>query len=175
MNTTIKYLRKVPIWKLILGIAGLAVGLFGVLSFNLFSLVPLLFGLMFLKTEGSEIDLHAKKYRKVNAVLGLKTGKWEALPNPEYISVFSTTEDTTIRALSAETTNSSPIIILNLFYNGNHKIEIFKTQNKAEAFNTASHIAQALLTDILDATTPGDFKWIDKNAYLETGNIVHID
>ena len=176
MDTIISYTRKVPIWKLIAGIAAILVGLYGlVVNIDFLMLVPILFGLMLLKTDGSEIDLKSKTYRKTVSFLGIRFGSWQALKNLEYISVFNTTEDITLRALSAETTNSFPIIVLNLFYERNKKITVYKTEQITDAFKVASHIADALIIDLLDATEKGDYKWVDKDILREKGELVYID
>ena len=172
MDAIIKYTRKVPIWKTIIGFGAIAVGLLGLISLVYFALVPLLFGFMLLKTDGSEIDLESKTYRKTDSLLGFTIGKWQTLQNPEYISVFNTTEDITVRVLTAETTNSFPIIVLNIFYERNKKITIYKTENIKDAFDVASHIADALAIDLLDATVKNDYKWVDKDALREKGEII---
>nr|WP_321247555.1 hypothetical protein [uncultured Psychroserpens sp.] len=175
MDAIIKYTRKVPIWKTIIGFGAIAVGLLGLISLVYFALVPLLFGFMLLKTDGSEIDLESKTYRKTDSLLGFTIGKWQTLQNPEYISVFNTTEDITVRVLTAETTNSFPIIVLNIFYERNKKITIYKTENIKDAFDVASHIADALAIDLLDATVKNDYKWVDKDALREKGEIIYTD
>jgi hypothetical protein len=128
-----------------------------------------------LRAEGSQIDLESKTYRSTISFLGIKVGKWKPLPKVEYISVFATNENITVRALSAETTNTFPVIHLNLFYDNNKKINIYGTKNIKDAFNVASHIADALLIDLLDATEKGDFKWVDKDKLRDEGIIVHTD
>nr|WP_321232643.1 hypothetical protein [uncultured Psychroserpens sp.] len=175
MDAIIKYTRKVPFWKLIAGIAAILVGLYGLFYLEFLMLVPILFGLLLLKTEGSEINLQSNTYRKTTSFLGITFGAWRNLNNPEYISIFNTTEDITLRALTAETTNSFPIIVLNIFYEKNKKITVYKTKNIKDAFDVASHIADALLIDLLDATEKGDYKWIDKDHLREKGEIVYID
>ena len=175
MDAIIKYTRKVPIWKTIIGFGAIAVGLLGLISLVYFALVPLLFGFMLLKTDGSEIDLESKTYRKTDSLLGFTIGKWQTLQNLEYISVFNTTEDITVRVLTAETTNSFPIIVLNIFYERNKKITIYKTENIKDAFDVASHIADALAIDLLDATVKNDYKWVDKDALREKGEIIYTD
>ncbi|MEM5563579.1 hypothetical protein WNY78_00615 [Psychroserpens sp. AS72] len=175
MDAIIRYTRKVPIWKTILGFAAIGVGLLGLISLVYLALVPLLFGFMMLKTNGSEIDLESKTYRETDSILGVSIGKWQTLHNPEYISVFNTTEDITVRALTAETTNSFPIIVLNIFYERNKKITVYKTEDIKDAFDVASHIADALAIDLLDATVKNDYKWVDTDILREKGDIVYTD
>tara|TARA_R110000751_G_scaffold255462_6_gene354989 strand:- start:534 stop:1061 length:528 start_codon:yes stop_codon:yes gene_type:complete len=175
MDGIIRYSRKVPLWKIILGLAAIFVGLLGLASLVYFAVVPLVFGFMMLKTDGSEIDLESKTYRKTGSILGYSIGKWQSLENPEYVSVFNTTENITVRVITAETTNSFPIIVVNIFYDRNKKITVHKTEDIENAFNAASHIADALSIDLLDATVKNDYKWVDKIAFRETGNIIYTD
>ncbi|MFT4781812.1 MAG: hypothetical protein ACJAUV_001921 [Flavobacteriales bacterium] len=175
MDAIIRYTRKVPVWKTIIGFAAILIGLLGLISLIYLALVPLLFGFMMLKTDGSEIDLESKTYRKTDSLLGFSIGKWQTLQNPEYISVFNTTENITVRVVTAETTNSFPVIVLNLFYERNKKITVYKTEKLKDAFDVASHIADALGIDLLDATVKNDYKWVDKDALREKGEIVYTD
>tara|TARA_B100000809_G_scaffold259672_1_gene305141 strand:+ start:485 stop:1078 length:594 start_codon:yes stop_codon:yes gene_type:complete len=175
MNAIITYNRKVPTWKTILGFVALLIGLLGLISLIYLALVPLLFGFMMLKTDGSEMDLESKTYRKTDSLLGFTIGKWQTLQNPEYISVFNTTEDITVRAVTAETTNSFPILVLNIFYERNKKITIYKTEDIKDAYDVASHIADALAIDLLDATVKNDYKWVDKDRLREKGEIIYTD
>jgi len=175
MNKIITYSRHVPVWRKIIGIILILIGIIELAFLNFLGLVPLTFAFLLLRTEGSEINLESKTYRITNSILGLKIGKWMALPEIEYVSVFATTENITVRALSAETTNSFPIVIINLFYDTNKKIEVYKSNDKQDAFNTALHFADALEIDMLDATITGDFKWMDKDAYREKGEFVYSD
>lgn len=97
------------------------------------------------------------------------------MDNPAYISVFNTTENITVRVVTAETTNSRPIIKLNLFFDNNRQVTIYNTEDVRHAFDVASHIADALMIDLLDATEKGNFKWVDKVQYRTNGEILHVD
>jgi hypothetical protein len=175
MDAIIKYKKNVPLWKTILGVGALIIGALGLLSLILFAVVPIVLGLMLLKTEGSEINLESKTFRITNSILGITHGNWQVLQNPEYISVFNTTESITVRAVSAETTNSSAIILLNIFYNTNQKVTVYSTTDIKEAFDVASHFADALDINLLDATTKNDYKWVDKIVFRENGELIYID
>lgn len=176
MDAVIKYTRQVPTYKIIIGIGLLVASIYGILFVSVLNGVILwIMSFLLLKTDGSEIDLESKKYRKTQSYLGLKVGSWKALPNLEYISVFPTTENITVRALSAETTNSKDIILLNIFYNQNEKFTAYATTNMIDAFDVASHIADALMIDLLDARIKGDYKWVDKDVFRDKGEIEFID
>lgn len=176
MDAIIKYTRKVPTYKIIIGLGLLLAGIYGILYVSILNGIILwIMSFLLLKTSGSEIDLESKKYRKTQSYLGLKIGNWKPLPNLEYISIFPTTENITVRALSAETTNSRAIILLNIFYNKNKKFTAYATTNIKDAFDVASHIADALMIDLLDASTKGDYKWVNKEVLREKGKIEYID
>lgn len=102
--------------------------------------------------DGSEINLSVKQYRTIKSVFGITIGNWKPLPEFEYVSVFRTKENQTVRVVTAEATSSSEIILLNLFYNRNKHITFYKTDNKEDAFKVAEHFKLALDIDILDAT-----------------------
>ena len=171
MNTIIRYTRKIPIWKYALGLAAIAVSILGIFSLNIYGLVPLVFGFMMLKTEGSEIDLTSKQYRMVTSIMGVTLGSWESLQKAEYISVFSTSETITWRYITAETTNAFPIIDLNIFFENNKKVTVYKTKTLKDAYDVALHIADTLDIDILDATEANNYKWVDKEILRKKGEI----
>jgi len=161
MNTTknIVFKRKSPITKTIFGIFIFAVGFISVLAGGFYGFIVCGVSIFFLYKDGSEIDLEIQKYRTFIEVLGFRFGKWDDLPEIEYVSVFSTTESVAVRALSAEAIVKNDIIVLNLFYNGNHRIKAYSTTDKEDAFKIAKQIADILKIDILDATE-AESKWI---------------
>ncbi|WP_412559720.1 hypothetical protein [Winogradskyella sp. MIT101101] len=157
MKNKITYKRPVPIMKFIFGAAFFILGI---------SWLPHIFGFVicglsffFVHTTGIEIDLENRKYRKTVSFFSLAFGKWQELPNIDYVSVFKTSETTTVRALSAEANVNNEVIKLNLFYNTNQKIEAYNTQSEKDAFEKAKQIATILKIDILDATER-ESKWL---------------
>ncbi len=176
MKAIISYTRKIPTAKMILGILLLILSMYGLIAISAFNgLFILVLAFILLRSDGSEIDLESKRYRKITLLLGIKIGKWKDLPVVDYLSVFSTNENITVRALSAETTNTFPVIYLNLFYDNNKKITLYETKDRDDAFETASNITDALSIDLLDATEKGNFKWVDKDKLRDEGIIVHTD
>lgn len=152
MNT-ITYLKDIPIIKKIFGI------LLGIAGIYIFLTTNILFGLIFLAiginlnlADGSQINLENKTFRKVKSIFGIHLGKWKPCPDFEYISVFRTKENQTVNVVSATTTFTTEVILINLFYNRNKHITFYKTHDKADAFKVAKHFKLALDIDILDAT-----------------------
>lgn len=95
-----------------------------------FGLVALLTGIKLIITEGSEINLEIKTYRTIKSIFGIHLGKWKPCPKFEYISVFKTKEIIKRAIPTNSTTYTNDIILLNLFYEGNKKITIYKTYNQ---------------------------------------------
>lgn len=144
--------RKLPVFKIILGSAALAAGLFALVSLNFRGFIIIGMGVFLLLVEGSEFDFETNKYRQIKSILGFSIGTWKPIPKIDYISVFKTNEKTTLRQTSAEANVVKEVIKLNLFYNKNKKIEAYNTYNKEDGFEKAEQIAALLNTRILDAT-----------------------
>lgn len=161
MDSIISYTREIPIFKRILSITLMLVGLYIFMFENIFvGIMMFVIGLNLFVTEGSEINLSAKTYRKVKSILGAKFGKWEPIPQFEYVSVFKTREGTEVSSMGATIgTFKNEVIFLNLFYKNNRHFTCFKTEDRSEAFQVAEHLKMALNIDILDATGP-EKKWL---------------
>jgi len=159
MNNII-YLKESPFIKKFFGfaltLAGLAIFIF---SNFVFGSVFAFIGLNILSTEGAEINFIDKKYRTIKSVLGIHFGTWKPCPEFEYVSVFRTKENQTIRVITAEATLQSDVIVLNLFYNTNKHITFYKTDNVADAFKVADHFKLVFDIAILDATRE-ESKWL---------------
>jgi len=175
MNSTIKYIKKVPGWKTILGILIAVLSLYFFFSGDYKGIVPIAFSLLLLQTNGTEINLENKTYRKIYSILGMNFGKWTSLPETEYVSVFATTESTKVWASSATANITDDIYMINIFYDTNKKIEVCNAYSHIEAFNIGAHIAYTLSIDLLDATETKNFKWMNRDVYLETGEFIYED
>lgn len=159
MNT-ISYLKEISFFKKTLGWFLILMGLLMFLDFNIiFGAIFTVIGSNLLSTEGTEINLENKTYRSVKSIFGKKFGKWEKCPEFEYVSVFKTNENQTVRVITAETKFQTEIIYVNLFYNKNKHLTFYKTQDKNEAFKVAKKIKSIFNIDILDATK-NEKKWL---------------
>jgi len=175
MKTTLKYVKKVPIWKTILGIAIAILTLYLVLIGGISAIVPIAFSILLLQTNGTEINLETKTYRKIYSILGLNFGTWQALPEAEYVSIFATTETTKVWASAATMNVTDAIYMINIFHSTNQKIEVCNAYSSKEAFDTGAHVAYTLDIDLLDATETKNFKWMDRDHYISTGETVYVD
>ena len=152
------YIRRIPLMKLIFGIVLFVFSMFLLLD-DIKGLIISGLAVYFILTEGTEFDFEKNKYRKVKSILGLRFGTWQPLPKIDYVSVFATSETTTLRSRSAETNVKNSIIKINLFHNGNHRIEVCRVTDSSKAFNIAKEFSQHLDVDILDATQK-ESKWL---------------
>lgn len=141
------------------GIGFFIVGLIVIFSGNLLGLIFCLVSILFFNRDGNEIDLETRQYRAFSGLFEFRFGKWKNLPKIDYISVFNTTETTIIKDFTGDATVTAPIIVLNLFYKGNHRIKAYATTDKEDAFKVAKQIAKILKIDILDATE-AESKWL---------------
>ncbi len=160
MNKNIIYLKEVPFPKKFFGcvitIAGMGVFIF---SNIIFGAIFTFIGINLIATEGSEINFEEKKYRVIKSVFGKHFGQWLPCPKFDYVSVFRTKENQTVRVITAETTFENEVILLNLFYEKNKHLTFYKTDNKADAFKVAEHFKSVFDIDILDATE-SEKKWL---------------
>ena len=119
--------------------------------------------IIFFFKKGIELDLQNRSFRNIISFFGYRIGKWNDLPNIDYVSIFSTKEFTLDPNLRVDHEPGIPekfdIIHINLFYDRNKKITSFRTQDRKEAFNVAKEIAEKLNVDILDATER-ESKWL---------------
>lgn len=159
MKSVISYTKEVPIYKIVLGVLVLIIGILGFLQNVLIGLTFVVVGANLLSSEGSEIDLSNKTYRNINTLFGLKFGEWMPIPEFEYVSVFFTAESQRINVSSATTVIRTKILHLNLFYQGSKHITFYKSTDKEDAFKVANHISRALNIKILDATE-ADKVWL---------------
>lgn len=161
MNNYITYTKNASLAKSIFGVA---LFLSGIILIGFGYLIAGLFwggiALSVLTKPGAQLDLSAKRYRRIKSVAGMHFGKWAPFPEFEYVTVFKTKEKKSVTIVTASATSSGSIILLNLFYTGNKHFTIYSTTNKDEAFKVARRLQVALTIDILDAT--GDEKkWIE--------------
>jgi hypothetical protein len=158
-KTKIVFKRKLQTIRFVYGVGLSLIGIVLLFSGNLLGILSLVIAILFFNKDGSGIDLETKKYRTFIELYGVRFGKWKEFPKIEYVSVFSATESAIIRASSADARIESDVIVVNLFYNGNHRIKACITKSKDEVFKIAKQIARILKIYILDATEV-ESEWI---------------
>lgn len=91
-------------------------------------------------------DFTNNLYKHERSFLMFKQGKWNPLPELEYISVFQKEEG---------------VYEINLWYIGNKHFKIYHMFDEAEAMKVGKQLAISLRIDLLDATVANDSKWIE--------------
>tara|TARA_R110002111_G_scaffold70506_4_gene113746 strand:- start:100 stop:645 length:546 start_codon:yes stop_codon:yes gene_type:complete len=107
-------------------------------------------GILFSSVKSIFFDLENRNYKEEYRVGPCAVGRWKALPAIEYVSVF--------RQLKANGTYTYEV---NLWVKGNKSFTIYETNDMAITFAMGESTAKALKVNLLDATVPNNYKWIN--------------
>ncbi|TNJ46974.1 hypothetical protein KFZ70_05835 [Tamlana fucoidanivorans] len=110
------------------------------------------------------IDLDTSKFRSTVEIGPIKLGQWKVINNYEYVSVFH-------QPLS----DGDKIYEVNLWYNKNQHWELYEKYDYNEALVIAFELSERLNIDLLDATTPNNYKWVNKTATKNNKTLVYLD
>jgi len=111
-------------------------------------------GASFCSRKRIHIDISNSRFRPTIEVGPLKIGSWQTIKNYQYVSVFH-----------QPTIDGDYIFEVNLWYDNNKHFELYEEDNYKEAFLIGFELSEQLNIDLLDATVPNDFKWIDKDEW----------
>lgn len=165
-----------PLWQLVLAAAFFTIGLFffalasyqgyqkgmlfrGVANGLKFFIFLAGLATAFSFTRAIHIDPQKATFKNTFEIGPLKLGQWKKIPNPEYVSVFQ-------QPLS----NGAYIFEVNLWYDTNKHWELYTNTDYRDVFVVGFDLSEQLDIDLLDATTPNDYKWIDKKQWREQLN-----
>lgn len=124
------------------------------------SLLLFVAGVRFSVVNNVCLDLINSRFKKEISVGMFRFGKWENLPNVEYVCVFrqSWSKD---GDGDGQTDSSGITYDVNVWYNTSKHFTIYSNQELAPAYEMAKHIAVKLNADFLDSSVPGDKKWVE--------------
>jgi hypothetical protein len=122
------------------------------------------FGVAFSFHQSVYIDIENSKFRATFEIGPVKLGQWKTISNYEYVSIFHQPLE-----------DGNKIFEVNLWYDRNKHWELYEKYDYKEAFLIGYEISELLQINILDATVPNNFKWIDKKTSKETGEMVYLD
>ncbi|WP_299105952.1 hypothetical protein [uncultured Winogradskyella sp.] len=111
-------------------------------------------GIGFTLTKSIHIDIENSKFRPTYNIGPLKIGSWQTIKNYEYVSVFH-----------QPIIGGDYIFEVNLWYDNNKHFELYEEDNYKEAFLIGYELSEQLNIDLLDATEPNNFKWVDKDKW----------
>jgi len=101
-------------------------------------------------------DLGKNKYKEEYCIGPIKVGKWKNLPEIDYVSVFKQPLE-----------EGKYIYETNLWYQKNKHFNIYSNVNLEPVFEMGKSVSKILKVDLLDATIPNDYKWVDLNDFLK--------
>lgn len=122
------------------------------------------FGIAFSFHKSVYIDLNNSKFRSTIEIGPLKIGQWKSISNYKYISIFH-----------QPLQDGNKIFEVNLWFDRNKHWELYEKFDFIEAFEIGYKISEFLNIDLLDATIPNNYKWVDKKATIEAGKIIYSD
>ncbi|HYG14744.1 MAG TPA: hypothetical protein VEC12_03255 [Bacteroidia bacterium] len=126
-------------------------------GFAMMGCYPLLF---FIVKQSIEIDTDNKLYRYGVDLAGFSFGKWQKLPEIQYVSVFNAQYRSYIDGDSGDYDINYRTEV-NLVHGKNRKMTVWVGMSTKHAFNTANYFAENLDLSVLDATKR-PFVWLAK-------------
>lgn len=126
--------------------------------------IPIIFvfamGVHYTRVRNLYLDLEGMKYKKEYVVGPVKTGKWITLPEIAYVSVFRQNRSSD-RDNDGMTDTSGHNYDVNVWHQTSKHFTIYSSVALQPAFDMGQYLAKKLNVDLLDATVPNDFKWIE--------------
>lgn len=118
----------------------------------------LFFAIYFSYTINCYFDFEKKLFKREFSIGIFNYGRWRDLPQIDYISLFAVNQNT---------------FQINLWNNKNKHWDLYEEFNYNDAFKIAFELSELLNIDLLDATIPGDFKWVNKVASKKEGKMIY--
>ena len=119
-----------------------------------FILYLIILGIGFCSRKRIYIDIENSRFKSTFEVGPIKIGKWKTILDYEYVSVFH-----------QPLNDGDYTYEVNLWYDKNKHFQLYERNNYKEAFLMGYDLSEELDIDLLDATVPNDFKWIDKDEW----------
>lgn len=131
---------------------------------NWFGIVAILFGAaLFFAVKGIQIDFEKKLHREFIGLLNFKAGKWEILPDIDYVTIFIENYAQRGSVASIDSAHKYSKVKVSLIVSKTIKYDGGYFDNKEKAFETGKLIARRLDTKLLDYTGKNP-EWIDLKA-----------
>ncbi len=112
------------------------------------SVFLMILGFNFSLKKQIHINLSQSKFKTTKGVGSIGIGRWRTIENYEYVSLF----------VEPATMN----FVVRLWCNGNRDFTLYESHDFELALGMAYDLSEELNIDLLDATIPNDYKWIDK-------------
>ena len=124
------------------------------------ALTAFIFGLRFSMINNIYFDFEKRLYNIEYAVGPVRIGKWEHLPNIEYICVFRQgwSKDSDGDGMTDASGYSYDV---NVWHDRSKHFTIYSSDEREPSYELAKHLAIKLDVDFLDATIPNEKKWVE--------------
>lgn len=129
--------------------------IFNFLLLLLFAIFTYMFGLVI----RLRFDFNRQRWKKQFTVGPIKFGIWKSLSMITYMSVFKQLEVSYDEF--GKKTGEYYSYNVNLWFSGNKHVTVYSHSVKSASFNFAERTAIQLKVDLLDATVPNNFKWVE--------------
>lgn len=121
-------------------------------------------GIGFCFKKSIHVDILNSKFRPTFGLGPLNIGQWQTIKNYQYVSVFR-----------QPLKGGSYTYEVNLWYDNNKHFELYEENDYKDAFVMGFELSEELNIDLLDATEPNNYKWIDKNEWRAKMNRKRIE
>ena len=111
-------------------------------------------GIGFTLTKSIHIDIENSRFRPTFNIGPINLGHGKSLKITNMLSVFH-----------QPTRGGDYIFEVNLWYDNNKHFELYEENDYKEAFLIGYELSEQLNIDLLDATEPNNFKWVDKDQW----------
>ena len=128
---------------------------------NWFGLIALAVGFaLFFATVGIQIDFNKNLRREFFGLAGYKVGKWESLPEIDYVTIFHEHYAQRGSVVTIDSTNKFSKVKVSLIVSQTERYDGGFFNSKDEAMETGKMIAKKLNTKLLDYTTR-EPEWVE--------------
>lgn len=105
-------------------------------------------------------DFEKKRFKREFTIGVFRYGRWRALPKINYVSLFAINEGT---------------FQVNIWNDKNKHWDLYEEFNIKDAFVIAFELSELLNVRLLDATVRNNFRWVDKKATTQSGEMKYFD
>lgn len=134
-------------------------------NYLMFSILIVLASILLLVFKiAMEFDFNNRKYRYIIYIYNFRIGRWKALPEIDYISIYEGVLTTGQSSSRQYLTYDEYAIIVCLCYEHNMQLQVFKTLDINKAFEKAIFFADKLNVKIFDGRK-GIRKWHTPTQY----------
>ncbi|MFZ4704900.1 MAG: hypothetical protein ACOYMF_02725 [Bacteroidales bacterium] len=132
-----------------------------VITANYFGIGFIIIGpTFFLLKTGIRINFKEQSFQEFRGIQGLYFGKWEKLPEIEYVTVYMETESQTLNTHSIISESTDSYYNTDLIFPEPNRLQVISFPDKSDAMKAGKLLSQKLHTRLLDYTSTEPV-WMD--------------